>query len=394
MTERIHSALHDFVRDPVVGAQTLRDLKQEDIGAFRDAAFSVLFEGGAGLEQKDILTLVRESGVDFLPKLLDPNLNLAQAVAAAKTISDSETGVDVRLVRMLIHPSVAENGRSVSRVLDILEELSAIPRLLPILMQVYKVAPKQVRARIATMIGKAHRSEEWVEQRMTDPDSRVRANIVELYIGQHSALAVNAFRRGIGDPAARVMGNAALGMYYAASAPTLHFLGAQMAEHESANHRAAAAWAMGQTRDLRFRHVLGRLIRDSDPMVRRQAIRGLTILRREETSNTEEQSAPVAIRPILQLRSSSGNTHYRLELRRMEDGGGQGKARAVPVTGVRPIEIHTYENNEPVLDYELHPCETRDGDGNYDLVFPSRFPGREPEATFRYRAHSHDYKPA
>lgn len=408
MLDRIQTALRDFQYDPEVGVRALRDLREEDIAAFRDGAYSVLFEGDAGPGHKDMIRLVRESGMDFLPRLVDPSLPIDQAVQGLKTLCRAEPGVDVRLVRMLIHPPIAENPRALGRILDILEQLPAMPRLVPILMQVYRVAAKQVRARIATMIGRTHRNEEWVDQRLSDPDSRVRANIVELYIGHSSHLAIDVFRRGIVDSAPRVIANAALGLYYAASVPTLQFLGVQMASSESANERAAAAWAMGQSRDLRFRGVLSRLIRDKDPMVRRQSIRALTVLRREEAAMQnggagtsdgaempESPSGTVIIRSTLQFRSPTGKNHYELMIRRVPVGSDPAATDAgFPLIGVRPIEIHTYESNEPAFDYEVHESDPRELPGVYTVTFPTRYPGRETPVAFHYRHHSGDYKPA
>lgn len=406
MLDRIHSALQEFTYDPDLGAQALRDLREEDVAAFRDGAFSVLFEGDAGPGHKDMMRLVRETGVDFLPKLLDPNIELPHALQAAKTLCESEPGVDVRLVRMLLHPTITENPRAVSRTLDVLENLPAMPRLVPILMQVYRVAPKQVRARIATMIGRTHRNEEWVDQRLSDADSRVRANIVELYIGHSSQLAIDVFRRGLGDSAPRVIANAALGLYYAAAAQALRFLGEEMAASESANERAAAAWAMGQTRDLRFRQVLSRLMRDKDTMVRRQSIRGLAILRREEAVQANTASATqgpdgqewlareVTVESKLRYRGPAGDAHYEVRVQRLLPGAEAHSGAGTAFPGVRPIEIHAYENNEPVLDYELHESDPRQLPGLYTLTFQSKFPAREPLVSVQYRAHNGDYKPA
>jgi len=241
---------------------------------------------------------------------------------------------------------------------------------------------------------------------LSDGDSRVRANIVELYIGHSSQLAIDVFRRGIVDSAPRVVANAALGLYYAASAPTLQFLGEDMACSESANKRAAAAWAMGQTRDLRFRQVLSRLMLDKDTMVRRQSIRGLAILRREEAAQANNGGATqgpegqewlsrgVTVETKLQYRSPAGDAHYEVMVQRLLPGAEAHSGAGSPFTGVRPIEIHAYENNEPVLDYELHESDPRQLPGLYTLTFQSKFPGREPQVSVHYRAHCGDYKPA
>ncbi|BDC49208.1 hypothetical protein F183_A15240 [Bryobacterales bacterium F-183] len=409
MNDRILSALQEYEYDPDQGYNFLRELHEEDSARFQSGAFAALLLGNTAAGHKEMMKLVRESGGDFLHKLIDLNLDLNDAIRGMTVLCRAEPGADVRLVRLLVHPKICEDPRVLSRVMDILDRLPTLPRMVPILMQVYRASSKQVRARITTMIGRGHRNEGWVEQRLSDPDSRVRANIVELYIGHSTPLAVDVFRRGIVDSAARVVANSALGMYYAASAPTLQFLGEQMAVSESANERAAAAWAMGQSRDLRFRAVLSRLMRDPDPMVRRQSIRGMAVLRKEEAfwegedastaamqpANNEEEARPRAVvRPTLQFRSPTGSVQYRLEIFRITAGEVGESARLTPLAGVRPIEVHTYENREPVLDYELHESAGKDCLGVYELVFQSRFAGREPQVTFQYRAHNGDYKPA
>jgi hypothetical protein len=141
-------------------------------------------------------------------------------------------------------------------------------------------------------------------------------------------------------------------------------------------------------------------------MVRRQSIRALTILRREEaailnggTAGTLEgadahDTPPgiVTIRSTLQFRSPTGKNHYELTVHRYPSGNVSGNG--YPLIGVRPIEVHTYESNEPLFEYELHESDPQQLPGIYTVAFPTRFPGRETPVAFHYRAHSGDYKPA
>ena len=83
--------------------------------------------------------------------------------------------------------------------------------MVPVLMHLFRAAPKNIQARLAITIGRHHRNLDWVEERLRDEDSRVRANMIEVFWGDTSQEALEIFRAALRDPDSRVRGNAALG---------------------------------------------------------------------------------------------------------------------------------------------------------------------------------------
>jgi HEAT repeat protein len=388
MLERIQAALLDFEVDASGSLRAMRQLREEDELNFSQAALMALLSADAGPGYRELYQLARESGGDVLIRLLDPALDAEQVGNALYALCKVDFGADIRLIRRAIQAAHMDDRATLFRVLSILKHFSTVPRLVPLLMQLYRVAPQQAQAQLATMIAKDHQNESWVEQRMQDKDARVRANIVEVFIGSASPLAIEVFRLGINDTAARVVANAALGLYYAGSAAALKFLGTQMALGETAQERAAAAWAMGQSRDLRFRSVLRSQVKDKSGMVRRQAIRALAIIRRHSESRSFDAPVPELsfhVKAMLQHCGPDGNTHYRLEFRPSEAPGSG--AAAPLIHRVRPIELHTYQGERGILDYHLRSRETHGAANNYDLFF--RAHSGDAAAVPRFEYHKH-----
>ncbi|MCS7314565.1 MAG: HEAT repeat domain-containing protein [Bryobacterales bacterium] len=222
-----------------------------------------------------------------LPRILaDPSaMGLREAVALARWIARSEPLLDSRLARWLLRglgshpdPEAADPVR-ILRILDILGTISESQRTVPTLVQLLRHRHPRVRSKAALLAGRSLKSGQWAQQWLTEADPRVRANIVEALWGIEAPGVVEVFKMALRDPHNRVVGNALVGLYMMGD-PTAAELLIEMARHKSPSFRATAAWAMGYLEDSQFLPTLGHMMRDPEPLVRRNVLRALARIKK------------------------------------------------------------------------------------------------------------------
>jgi hypothetical protein len=99
----------------------------------------------------------------------------------------------------------------------------------------------------------------------------------------------------ISDGNNRVAANALLGLYYLGESSAISEL-VRMAADESPLFRSSAAWAMGQTGDVRFQDSLRRLLGDADGSARKRALAAIGRLKAANSQKEESASWHVAAR--------------------------------------------------------------------------------------------------
>ncbi|BDC47688.1 hypothetical protein F183_A00040 [Bryobacterales bacterium F-183] len=388
MLNRISEILADFDISPGTGLRSLRTLQEQHELEFAQAAFQAILIKAPCAGTDELTRMVIHSDGDLLPRLLNPDVSLEHACRGLIALCRVDPGADIRLVKAAIRAAYADQAIELDRTLAILERIETASRLVPLMMQLYRIAPPRAKARLTTIMARGHRNVQWVDQRMLDPDPRVRANVVEAYIGDKSPIAINVFKRGLADCAPRVVANSALGLYFAGSANALKFLGMELAAAPTANERASACWAMGQSRDQRFRHILRSLIAEPHSMTKRQAFHGLVLLKRGSELQQESQPEHTTQINAMELyRGSQGNVHYRVEVLR------QSTVDSRPiVTNIKPIELHIYQGNQGVLDYQVRQREARSVNGSYDVFFRVPDPDADLPVAFQFRPHIETWK--
>jgi hypothetical protein len=298
--------------------------------------------------------------------------DLPAAIEIFREARRTDPQADVRLVRMIL-PETGALGASASvreRVLNILDAVSASSKFIPQLMLLDRYGDDRTRARITTLVARHHRNREWIEERLVDPCSRVRANLVEAFLGESSPEAMEVFRRGIRDTTRRVLANSALGLYLGGSTEGLPILGDRLANNSDPLDRAAAGWAIGRTRDSRFLPILARLVRDDEPGVRRQAFRAIAAIRQGRASTAA--SCEVHFLKVNRVKESSMHLLFSACTAETKE----------PIRRLKPLDARILFNGEAVLEYRFQERVKHADPGVYDLHFVANLarPGKVVDA--------------
>jgi hypothetical protein len=304
------SLVEGFDRDAPGSRSRIRELLDRDPPGFHDAIVPILksFNSSRGIQFVIRLLIANEA---LLPILCNPALNLAEAVALARTALQLDPMTDVNLAKGLA--DAAAQGMPVphaGRLLDILGTISTGNRITPSLMRLLRNSDPQMRSKAVLLIGRSKQSVKWVQSRMAEPDPRTRANAVEALWGVDNAEAKELLRGASRDGNNRVAGNALYALY--CMGDTWVFLELlRMAASESPLFRSSAAWAMGQTCDPRFSETLGRMLGESNGSVRKRAFAALSRLK---ASGVKTRQGSVWRVAGFQLPPSGSQRQIRLEV--------------------------------------------------------------------------------
>lgn len=204
---------------------------------------------------------VESPGGEFLVTFLLGHSLLESAICDARMLTPEDAAAAMRIAKR-IDPSFevrllrslgADPGRihSLHRLLEVLDLSVHSSRLVPVLSGMMNHSDPFVRSKVALLMGRLNQSAEWVRERLSDPDARVRANAVEALWGETGEECQKLFREAAANPSNRVAGNGVIGLYLAGDPESLEMLLA-MSAHRSPLFQVTAYWAMGCVGDPRF----------------------------------------------------------------------------------------------------------------------------------------------
>jgi HEAT repeats len=278
--DAVPTLLSEYDSDPPANRKRLRELLASDPARFLGSVRDVLKRDHSSRGAQFAVSLLVSNNL-IVPCLSDTSLSDMEALGIAQTAIQVEPMADVTIARALtdlVQRDASVKFESAARLIRILESISDGSRLSPILARLLTHPNPALRSKAVLMMGRNSKSVKWVRHRLADPDARTRANALEALWGVDTVEARDLLRRMVDDPNNRVAGNAIVGLHRlgdCAMIPRIY----EMAGHSSAPFRSTAAWIMGTCGDLRFLEVLGGMLRDSSPMVRRRAFSALGGLR-------------------------------------------------------------------------------------------------------------------
>lgn len=250
----VRQALTSFLDDPQTQAERLRSLADSSWESLLSEAEGAIETGEDTALVRFLLTLFAERGhlQGYLARLIQERREIGRRTArlAARIIS----GFDRQLARSVLECQKAvEGSTAATALLEVLEALD----------EQDSAEEHGGRSKAASWVAKAARAQSWLKVIRSEPDPRIRADAVESLWEQGGALAAVCYEEALRDPHHRVFANALLGLYRIGDPGCLVHL-AQALEHPDRAFRAAAVWAMGESRDGRFVPLLWKLRRGSD----------------------------------------------------------------------------------------------------------------------------------
>jgi hypothetical protein len=228
------------------------------------------------------------------------------------------------------------------RLLEIVDRISEGQHILPWLMRILRNDNPYLRSKAVLMIGRSGASVSWIEKRLQESDTRVRANAIEALWGVNSEASRHLFQWAARDTNNRVVGNALMGLYRLGECSVLPEL-LKMASHNTPAFRRTAAWAMGQTGDPRFSEIVGRMIGDSNANVRRSAFAAVGRIR--------AAAAEAAQTAQWQMTAMAGPKNRQSAERRISVAVGTADVHGNP--HILPAQFQLTEDGQPVWSYRV-----------------------------------------
>jgi HEAT repeat protein len=259
---------------------------------FVEAAAELLAgnEDGPG---RDLLRNILRDGTLVANIITDPEAGeLEAAVRAVEKILRVEPFFDLQLARWLVRrprpPEDCDARQRRLRALEVLRRVGNPARLTAFQVQLLRENDPNVRSKAAQLMAEITRDAAWFRERLADFDPRVRSNTIETLWESDWEEAVALFELALQDTHHRVVTTALVGLALAGQKDRVVEKLLEIAGDGRAEFRAAAAWAMEQIPDQRFRPALMTLTRDATPTVRPRAFAALrAIERRKRARHTE-----------------------------------------------------------------------------------------------------------
>ncbi|MBV8551324.1 MAG: hypothetical protein JOY54_08495 [Acidobacteriaceae bacterium] len=211
---------------------------------------------------------------EYVPHLLDPELlSSEEARRAAVTLREADPRFFARILAFL--ETHTENAELAKQAIELLEELKDFGILLPWLRALTQHTDRTIRSKAVKVICTVMPNQDMIARQLESADARVRANAIEALWHVQNSEAISILQHALSDAHHRVVANALLGLFYHRDECWLDGM-TRLASHPSAMSRAAAAWALGETRDSRVIGQLQTLAKDPAPQVRKRAQRILS----------------------------------------------------------------------------------------------------------------------
>ena len=358
----------------------LRQLRDADPGRFQESALRAMAQ------------LPENSGIRFIATLVPLSEPILELVANPKAFEEDgarrivevmrriDSQTEAKLLRLIsANPAKPLPPQMTDRILDLVDAVSDGPRLVPVLMQIFRSANPYLRARLSLSIGRHHRNKDWLEDRMRDPDPRVRANAVEANWQQKDEPALSLFNAALRDSHHRVIGNAAVGLYYAGEIRSLRVF-ADLLTRPDPKWRAAGIWAVGHLQETRFEQQISPSGEEREVSVRRsievaqQRLKRVNEIRNEQPKLQLKllKAARQPLPPPVENAAPIFHNHLFLEVKKPEAAGA--------LAGLKPLQFHIFENDQAILDYSVQERTSYIKPGTYDIYFDAATTKRQEQA--------------
>lgn len=356
VTQRtLERLVSDFDSNPVAARRAIQEQYVIDPEKFRRNVMAILAAEQDTKAVGYLLSFLIQND-RLAVRLGDPDLcTKEEAIRIARRASRVDPTFERQIAQLLMGGLRLEDAE-VARLLSVLESIAPPSNLVPVLSAIMHHDNPKVRSKAALMMGRGKRNCAWVEEQLTEPDGRVRANAVESIWGLDGADVLEVFSTAVQDPVPRVAINGAIGLYRARQTRSVELL-LTWAEDARFEFRRSACWGMGQTLDPRFLPMLAKRVRDSEPTVRSNALRAASTIR-SHLSVLKQDPLTVHLGRVQVL--ENGVRLVPASLRRPG-------ASVIPI--LCPLSFAIDEDGVPVTRYEIARA-TPDATGSVGVVLP------------------------
>lgn len=246
-----------------------------------------------------------QPGVAYLAKILGASpachaalinaesMPLPDAVELTGYLASGNRRLSVELLNCG-HELPPSRDRDLERALELVSALGQFDLIVYPILKLLRHPSPRIRSKVVRLLNPASRGRDWLREHWRSEDPRIRANLIEGLWHAQSPAAQELLREAVGDAHHRVVANALVGLHYLGEEDALTHL-QEMTEHPSPAFRAAAAWALGHTRDRRALPALTKLLSDPERNVRLRAQHSIDQLPPEE--QVPPDAGPVTASP-------------------------------------------------------------------------------------------------
>ena len=298
MRSTLETYVQVFSARPVETGRKMRELYDLGVEDFERAAHQVLCSYTPSPGMHYVLGLLASRGklVPALCRLAeDPAFPVEALVANASSL---EPGLEGRLTKELERVASHNDPQTRGSLMKLLDSCRRGSSLVPALSRLVQSADGHVSSKATLLAGRNVESQAWFNERLDDPEPRIRANAVEALWNSHYPWAGEIYERACQDPHQRVVANALVGLYLEGSLAALRQL-ILLAGDNDVLFRASAAWALGQIGDPRGLPALKNLLGDPPGRTTRNALAAIRRIGRLQADRRLGESG------ILELLQSS-----------------------------------------------------------------------------------------
>ena len=293
----ILSAVHQPVGS-VNGRTALAQLAAQDCELFFEAAFELLENMPDSSAECATAYCKLCDCPAFLIQLTRPDrFSKSKLLEICRHFIKFDKRLDVRLADLLPHryeDVYHLPPESIAGILDVLNEISAGPRLVLLLNHLTDYPDPVVAERAVVLMGRRIQNSSWSHKFLTAHDEGMRASAVEAMWGRKTPAARTALWGCVNDTSNKVAGNAVLGLHLLGESGVDEIVTGMLGDTRP-SFRSTAAELMGRIGRVEYAELLVNATTDADSHVRLEAKRALVNIRRPIR---QQETAAAAALPV------------------------------------------------------------------------------------------------
>jgi hypothetical protein len=271
----------------------LRQVSQHDPELFFQAGFRLVESTPDSPERVRACNGLLGCPVFLLELTRKDRFSLPKLIQICRGLAAIDLRLDIRLAHLLpgrMEDRYGLESDVVVRILDLLNEISAGPRLILLLSHLTAHPHPRVAESATVLMGRRVCNSGWTQRRLATGGPEIRAGVVQGLWGRNTPEARITMRRCLDDASERVVGNAVFGLHLLQEADVPELMERLMAD-ERPPFRATAARLAGQMGTADFTGLLDQARNDNEASVRLAALQAMVQLHRLVESPVESKIA-------------------------------------------------------------------------------------------------------